>query len=167
VQHTVPLNSPIQMHLPRFLNMSNKILPPRRFPQLQEASRHRICQVTFKISDQVSTSLQVSSTSRSFAAYRAIESARPDALFRDPLAEYLAGEVAIGKQRAQIAAGGNPGARFAVRTKYFDNALVVAIDRIKSAVPNAKVQVSLHSHLRHDSQKHLGSQHGCTFPVLP
>jgi hypothetical protein len=111
--------------------------------------------------------LQVSSTSRSFAAYRAIESARPDALFRDPLAEYLAGEVAMGKQRAQIAAGGNPGARFAVRTKYFDNALVAAIDRIKSAKPNAKVQVSLHSRLLHDSQKHLGSQHGCSSSALP
>ena len=34
----------------------------------------------------------VSDTARWVACYRAIESARPDAIFKDPLAERLAGE---------------------------------------------------------------------------
>lgn len=45
------------------------------------------------------------------------------------------------KQRAQIAEGKNPGVRFAVRTKYFDDALMSAVAEIKDATPDAKIQV--------------------------
>eukprot|EP00850_Spirogloea_muscicola_P011406 SM000070S21372 [mRNA] locus=s70:601200:606261:- [translate_table: standard] len=68
----------------------------------------------------------VSFSSQTIAAYRAAESERPDALFRDPLAAPLAGPVALARQRARAAAGSNP-ARFALRTKWIDDALLEAL----------------------------------------
>eukprot|EP00850_Spirogloea_muscicola_P017945 SM000159S01776 [mRNA] locus=s159:138326:142199:- [translate_table: standard] len=68
----------------------------------------------------------VSFSSQTIAAYRAAESERPDALFRDPLAAPLAGPIALARQRARAAAGYNP-ARFALRTKWIDDALLQAL----------------------------------------
>eukprot|EP00850_Spirogloea_muscicola_P000159 SM000001S04561 [mRNA] locus=s1:920952:925179:- [translate_table: standard] len=68
----------------------------------------------------------VSFSSQTIAAYRAAESERPDALFRDPLAAPLAGPVALARQRARAAAGYDP-ARFALRTKWIDDALLQAL----------------------------------------
>ena len=82
----------------------------------------------------------MSYTAVSFAAYRAIESERPDALFQDSLAAYLAGDRVVSRQKAEVAAKDYPGARFAVRTKYFDNAMLSAMDGIKAHNPRAKVQ---------------------------
>lgn len=85
--------------------------------------------------------LQVSYTAVSFAAYRAIESERPDALFQDPLAAFLAGERVVRRQKAEVATKDYPGARFAVRTKYFDLAMLSAIEEMKVQNSQAKVQV--------------------------
>ena len=83
----------------------------------------------------------MSYTAVSFAAYRAIESERPDALFQDPLAAYLAGDSVVSRQKAEVANKDYPGARFAVRTKYFDLAMMSAIKGMKAQNPQAKVQV--------------------------
>ncbi|GAQ90317.1 hypothetical protein KFL_006260030 [Klebsormidium nitens] len=85
----------------------------------------------------------VSYTAVSFAAYRAIESERPDALFQDPLAAYLAGDRVVSRQKAEVANKDYPGARFAVRTKYFDLAMMSAIEEMKAQNSQAKVQVVL------------------------
>lgn len=75
----------------------------------------------------------VSDTARWVAMYRAIESARPDALFRDPYAGRLAGE------RGQRIVDGMPGGRsfgwpMVVRTRVFDDIIereiAAGIDRV-------------------------------------
>ncbi len=75
----------------------------------------------------------VSDTARWVAMYRAIESARPDALFHDPYAARLAGE------RGQRIVDGMPGGRswgwpMVVRTKVFDDIIerevAAGIDRV-------------------------------------
>jgi O-methyltransferase involved in polyketide biosynthesis len=68
----------------------------------------------------------VSDTARWVAAYRAIESARPDALFHDPLADRLAGE------RGHAIAAAAPrvmrsGWWLVARTKVIDDLIAQAI----------------------------------------
>jgi methyltransferase (TIGR00027 family) len=68
----------------------------------------------------------VSDTARWVATYRAIESARPDALFNDPLADRLAGE----QGRAIVAAAPRSirnGWWLVARTKIIDDAIATAI----------------------------------------
>ncbi|MGX9787136.1 class I SAM-dependent methyltransferase [Mycobacterium sp. MMS18-G62] len=68
----------------------------------------------------------VSDTARWVATYRAIESARPDALFHDPLADRLAGE----QGRAIVAAAPRSirnGWWLVARTKIIDDAITAAI----------------------------------------
>jgi methyltransferase (TIGR00027 family) len=70
----------------------------------------------------------VSDTAFLVAHYRAIESARPDALFRDPLAERLAGE----KGRAIVASFSTPamaGWQVAMRTVVIDELIRAAVAR--------------------------------------
>ncbi|OBF41804.1 methyltransferase [Mycobacterium sp. ACS1612] len=69
----------------------------------------------------------VSDTARWVATYRAIESARPDALFDDPLADRLAGE----RGRAIVAKGPRAlrnGWWLVARTKVIDDVILEAID---------------------------------------
>jgi len=68
----------------------------------------------------------VSDTARWVAAYRAWESARPDALFRDPFAERLAGErgSAITKLMPRQARSGWP---IIVRTKLIDDLVLASL----------------------------------------
>src|SRR5438046_7427925 len=68
----------------------------------------------------------VSDTARWVAAYRAEESARPDALFRDHLAARLAGEkgAAIAKRAAPRLHSGWP---LVVRTKVIDDLVLDAV----------------------------------------
>jgi mRNA-degrading endonuclease toxin of MazEF toxin-antitoxin module len=61
----------------------------------------------------------VSYSARSIAAARAVETARSDALFRDPFAAAFAGR-ALKAASARTSDG-----RIAVRTRYFDDALAV------------------------------------------
>ena len=70
----------------------------------------------------------VSDTARWVATYRAWESARPDALFRDPYAERLAGErgAAIAQMMPKQARSGWP---LVVRTKLFDDLIPGVADR--------------------------------------
>lgn len=65
----------------------------------------------------------VSDTARWIAAYRATESARPDALFRDHLAERLAGE----RGHAIVAAAPRVSWALVARTKLIDDIVVKAI----------------------------------------
>ena len=65
----------------------------------------------------------VSDTARWIAAYRAAESARPDALFRDPLADRLAGD----RGRAIAAASPTPGWALVTRTKLIDDLILRAL----------------------------------------
>jgi methyltransferase (TIGR00027 family) len=68
----------------------------------------------------------VSDTARWVATYRAVESARPDALFHDPLADRLAG----GRGRAIVAAGPRMtrnGWWLVARTKVIDDVIIEAI----------------------------------------
>jgi methyltransferase (TIGR00027 family) len=68
----------------------------------------------------------VSDTARWVATYRAVESARPDALFHDPLADRLAG----GRGRAIVAAAPRMirnGWWLVARTKVIDDVIVEAI----------------------------------------
>jgi methyltransferase (TIGR00027 family) len=69
----------------------------------------------------------VSDTARWVAAYRAMESARPDALFRDPFADRLAGE--RGRAIAAQASRGPGGAGWPmiVRTRLVDDLLTTSI----------------------------------------
>jgi methyltransferase (TIGR00027 family) len=69
----------------------------------------------------------VSDTARWVAAYRAQESARPDALFKDPLAARLAGEQ--GRRIAERAsrANGNDGWPLVTRTKLIDDLIVASL----------------------------------------
>lgn len=62
----------------------------------------------------------IAATSRWTAAVRALESARPDALFRDPWASLLAGEEGLQWAEARPAWGL---ATMAVRTRFFDDFL--------------------------------------------
>lgn len=68
----------------------------------------------------------VSDTARWMAAYRAAETARPDALFRDPFADRLAGE-----QGRAIAAAATPLARsgwwWVIRTKLIDDLVAESV----------------------------------------
>jgi methyltransferase (TIGR00027 family) len=68
----------------------------------------------------------ISDTARWVAAYRAWESARPDALFRDPFAERLAGErgTAIAKLMPRQARSGWP---IIVRTKLIDELVLSSL----------------------------------------
>ena len=68
----------------------------------------------------------VSDTARWVATYRAWESARPDALFRDPYAERLAGErgAAIAQMMPKQARSGWP---LVVRTKLFDDLILASL----------------------------------------
>ncbi|MET7768408.1 SAM-dependent methyltransferase [Nocardia sp. NPDC005366] len=67
----------------------------------------------------------VSDTARWVAAYRAIESARPDALFVDPLAARLAGERGRAIAEGPVAPrGGRSGWPQVVRTKLIDDLIV-------------------------------------------
>ena len=71
-------------------------------------------------------------TSRWVAAARELESARPDALFRDPLAGALAGQEGRAMLAEMAAVSGPPGAMspenpyLAIRTRYFDDVLLAA-----------------------------------------
>lgn len=69
----------------------------------------------------------VARTARWTAAERALESARPDRLFEDPLAEVLAGEKgrALATSMAGDEASDNPW--FAVRTRFYDDALIGSV----------------------------------------
>ncbi|MFE3290559.1 class I SAM-dependent methyltransferase [Rhodococcus sp. NPDC059234] len=68
----------------------------------------------------------VSDTARWVAAHRAMESARPDALFRDPLADRLAGE--RGRAIAEAAGQGMADDWFLVtRTKLIDDQVAAAV----------------------------------------
>lgn len=78
----------------------------------------------------------VSFSSKMIAAQRALEHERSDRLFSDPLAAVLAGERAMERARERLAARdqlatgeGRKGmdGRFAVRTRYFDDAIVHAL----------------------------------------
>ena len=72
----------------------------------------------------------VSFSSRLVAAARAAESEREDALFVDPFAAVFAGEEAL---RRVAARGGKLDGRIAVRTKFFDDALLAALGRTPGA----------------------------------
>jgi methyltransferase (TIGR00027 family) len=80
----------------------------------------------------------VARTARWTAAERARESARPDRLFEDPLAEVLAGEKgrALATTMAGYGAGENPW--FAVRTRFYDDALTDSV-RARGAVAQVVV----------------------------
>lgn len=65
----------------------------------------------------------VSATAYWMAAERARETARPDRLFEDPLAGGLAGPEGVALMEA-MEAGFGPNPAFAVRTRFFDDALV-------------------------------------------
>ena len=69
----------------------------------------------------------LAATARWTAAERARESARPDALFTDWLAEALAG--APGRELAERMRGGSPvdNPTLAVRTRFFDDAVLAAV----------------------------------------
>lgn len=68
----------------------------------------------------------VTDTARLVAAYRAIESDRPDALFTDPLARALAGEDGFAMTRAQPIA--RSGWWMTARTKLIDDLVLAALD---------------------------------------
>ena len=68
----------------------------------------------------------VSDTARWVATYRAVESARPDALFHDPLADRLAGD----RGRAIVAAAPRAirnGWWLVARTKVMDDVIIDAL----------------------------------------
>jgi Leucine carboxyl methyltransferase len=82
----------------------------------------------------------VSDTARWVATYRATESARPDALFHDPLAERLAGE----RGRAIVASAPRTirnGWWLVARTKVIDDVIIEAIgdgcDRVLNLAADA------------------------------
>ena len=77
----------------------------------------------------------VSDTARWVATYRAMETARPDALFRDPYADRLAGE--RGRQIVKLLPRGEESAwAMVVRTVVFDEMILAAIERGADAVLN-------------------------------
>lgn len=77
----------------------------------------------------------VSDTARWVATYRAMETARPDALFRDPFADRLAGE--RGRQIVRELPRGEESAwAMVVRTVVFDEMILAAIERGADAVLN-------------------------------
>src|SRR4029077_15412479 len=100
------------------------------------ARRHRLRWIAFRraiscsnealLSDAPATLEHVSDTARWVALYRAMESERPDALFRDPYARRLAG-----KRGEQVLAGMPKGKAFAwpmiVRTAVMDELILRAI----------------------------------------
>jgi methyltransferase (TIGR00027 family) len=69
----------------------------------------------------------VARTARWTAAERARESARPNRLFEDPLAEVLAGEKGRGLATSMARYGGGENPWFAVRTRFFDDALTDSV----------------------------------------
>jgi len=77
--------------------------------------------------------LSVANSARSVCAARAVESASPDALFTDPFAAAFAGEHALARVRARR--GRRLDQRIAVRTRWFDDALLAAL----AASPGAQV----------------------------
>ncbi|MFE3254477.1 class I SAM-dependent methyltransferase [Nocardia sp. NPDC059229] len=70
----------------------------------------------------------MSDTARWVAVYRAIESARPDALFRDPLAGMLAGDVGPVIAAETTRAMGDHGWPIVARTKLIDDMISSAIN---------------------------------------
>ncbi len=69
------------------------------------------------------------------AAIRAIESTRTDRLFDDPFAEKLAGETGRQLLEAAVAdAGERSTIQIVVRTRFWDEALLRAVDRVKQVV---------------------------------
>ncbi|MGC2938889.1 MULTISPECIES: class I SAM-dependent methyltransferase [unclassified Brevibacterium] len=76
----------------------------------------------------------VTDTARLVAAYRAIESDRPDALFTDPLARALAGEEGFAMTRAQPIA--RSGWWMTARTKLIDYLVLAALDEGCNRVVN-------------------------------
>lgn len=71
----------------------------------------------------------MSTTAAWIAAARARESARPDALCRDPWAAGLAGERGRTALARSEAAGGGENVFLPVRTRHFEDALVDAVAR--------------------------------------
>ena len=69
----------------------------------------------------------VSDTSRWIAAYRAQETARPDAVFKDPLAERLAGDRGMEMIRATPNTG-NMAFAMVIRTTAIDKLILSTID---------------------------------------
>lgn len=78
----------------------------------------------------------VSETARWVAAYRAQESARPDALFRDPLAALLAGPRGQELAREIPMAGGGGGWPIVTRTRLVDDLVLASIREGCSTVLN-------------------------------
>ncbi|MFY9823971.1 MAG: SAM-dependent methyltransferase [Thermoanaerobaculia bacterium] len=77
----------------------------------------------------------ISDTARWVAVYRALETARPDAIFRDPFAERLAGE--RGRQIMEEMPSGRAYAwSMIVRTAVFDEVILGAIQRKADLVVN-------------------------------
>ncbi|TBR56419.1 SAM-dependent methyltransferase [Westiellopsis prolifica IICB1] len=77
----------------------------------------------------------VSLSSRMMAAVRAIETQRPDGLFKDPLAAILAGDdiiAEIAPSAQQYEDQGTP--VVAVRTRFFDDFLMSQVDQIRQVV---------------------------------
>lgn len=68
----------------------------------------------------------VTGTALWIAAARARESARPDALFRDPWAEALAGADGRARLAASEQASGGQNAYLPIRTRFFDDTLIAA-----------------------------------------
>lgn len=74
----------------------------------------------------------ISKTALLTAAARALESTRPDALFRDPWAEALAGDE--GKAMLEATGSPRPKLALAVRTRFFDDVVREAAPRVSSVV---------------------------------
>lgn len=77
----------------------------------------------------------VSLSSRAMAVARAIETQRPDGLFKDPLAAILAGEDIIAEFTPKVQQYEDNGAPLVpVRTRFFDDFLLSKIDQIRQVV---------------------------------
>jgi methyltransferase (TIGR00027 family) len=79
---------------------------------------------------------RVAGTARWTAAERARESARPDRLFEDPLAETLAGEEGRALAERMRRGGMFDGSAFAIRTRFFDDILTNSV-RVRGAAAQA------------------------------
>lgn len=86
---------------------------------------------------------RVARTARWTAAERARESARPDRLFDDPLAEILAGEQgrALAASMAEEEGGENPW--FAIRTRFYDDAITDAVTGRRSVAQVVSVAAGM------------------------
>ena len=116
----------------------------------------------------------VSDTARWVATYRAWETARPDALFRDPYAERLAGErgAAIARMMPKQARSGWP---LVVRTKLIDDLILQSItegcDRVinlaagldtrpyRMKLPDSLTWIEVdHAHMIEEKERVLGTE---------